>query len=356
MSKKIRVAINGFGRIGRLVYRDLLGENDVEVVAVNDLTSAKTLAHLLKYDTAHGKLDLEISSSDCKGCDGSNCSLKNELICDVKQKGHLKVGDHTVKVYAERDPQDLPWKDLQIDVVVESTGFFTSREGAHKHILAGAKKVLISAPAKEKDVKTVVFSVNEDTLTSEDQIVSAASCTTNALAPVVHVVDKHFKIKKGWMTTTHAYTADQRLQDAPHSDLRRARAAAQNIVPSTTGAAKAIGLVVPSLLGKMDGVALRVPVITGSFVDLTLVLESQPSIEELNATIKKYHSPSFQYSEDPLVSSDIINAKAGSIFDSLLTSYVESDGKRLYKLFTWYDNESSFVAQYVRVLKHLAKI
>lgn len=232
---------------------------------------------------------------------------------------------------------------------------FASRAGAAQHLDAGAKRVLITAPAGS-DVKTIVFGVNQNTLTPEDKIVSAGSCTTNAIAPVVAALEEEFGIVKGWMTTVHAYTADQRIQDAPHSDLRRARAAAVNIVPTSTGAAKAIGLVVPSLSGKLDGMALRVPTITGSFVDLTLELKSQPSVEELNQRVKAHTSESFEYSKDPLVSTDIIGASAGSIFDSELTSFVESDGKRLYKVYTWYDNEYSFVNQYVRVLEFLVEL
>ncbi|UVD81442.1 type I glyceraldehyde-3-phosphate dehydrogenase [Mycoplasma iguanae] len=328
-----KIAINGFGRIGRLVFRVLSKSSDVEVVAINDLTNPKTLAHLLKYDTAHGRFEGTVETSE----DG------------------LIVNGKTIKIFAERDPQNLPWKELGVDVVVESTGFFTSKDGAAKHIEAGAKKVLISAPATG-GVKTVVYNVNHEKLSAEDTIVSAASCTTNALAPVVHFLDKEYKIVKGYMSTIHAYTADQRLQDAPHSDLRRARAAGANIVPSSTGAAKAIGLVVPSLEGKMDGIAVRVPVITGSFVDLVVELEKTPSVEEINALMKKNASDSFAYCDEPIVSSDIVRETHGSIFDATLTKSMTVDGKTIYKLYTWYDNESSYVNQYVRVLKHLAKL
>lgn len=327
-----KIAINGFGRIGRLIFRVLSKKSDVEVVAINDLTNAKTLAHLLKYDSAHGRFDGTVEEKD----------------------GQLVVNGKTIKVLAERDPESLPWKDLGIDLVVESTGFFTSKEGAEKHLLAGAKKVLISAPASG-GVKTVVYNVNHEILTAEDTIVSAASCTTNALAPVVYFLDKEYGIEKGYMTTIHAYTADQRLQDAPHSDLRRARAAAANLVPSTTGAAKAIGLVVPSLVGKMDGIALRVPVITGSFVDLVVELKKDATAEEINALMKRNSSESFGYVDEPIVSSDVVGETHGSLFDATLTKVMEVDGKRLYKIYTWYDNELSYVNQYVRVLLELAK-
>lgn len=328
-----KVAVNGFGRIGRLVFRTLAKDSTVEVVAINDLTDPKTLAHLLKYDSAHGRFEGTVEYKD----------------------GVLIVNGKEIKIFAERDPQNLPWKELGVDIVVESTGFFTSKEGAEKHLTAGAKKVLVSAPASG-GVKTVVYNVNHETLNSDDKIVSAASCTTNALAPVVHFLDKEFGIEKGYMTTIHAYTADQRLQDAPHSDLRRARAAGVNIVPSSTGAAKAIGLVVPSLVGKMDGIALRVPVITGSFVDLVVELKKDATAEEINSLMKKNASESFGYCDEPIVSSDIIRETHGSIFDSTLTKVMEVNGKKLYKVYTWYDNESSYVNQYVRVLKHLTKI
>ncbi|MGZ9413447.1 type I glyceraldehyde-3-phosphate dehydrogenase [Mycoplasma sp. 480] len=330
-----KIAINGFGRIGRLVFRAIhkLHKNDLEVVAINDLTDAKTLAHLLKYDSAHGRFE-------------GTVEVKN---------GNLVVDGKEIKILAERNPELLPWKDLGIDVVVESTGFFTSKEGSEKHLTAGAKKVLISAPASG-DLKTIVYNVNHDILTKDDKVVSAASCTTNALAPVVHFLDKHFGIERGYMSTIHAYTADQRLQDAPHSDLRRARAAAINIVPSSTGAAKAIGLVVPSLKGKLDGIALRVPTITGSFVDLVVELKKDATAEEINSVMKSHSSESFGYTDEPIVSSDIIGATEGSIFDATLTKVLTVDGKNLYKIYTWYDNESSYVNQYVRVLKLLSSL
>ncbi|AWX42612.1 glyceraldehyde-3-phosphate dehydrogenase [Metamycoplasma cloacale] len=331
---KTRIAINGFGRIGRLVFREIFHDDQLEVVAINDLTDAATLAHLLKYDTAHGIMNASVEHNE------------NSIIVDGV----------SFPVYAEKDPANLPWKDLNVDIVVEGTGIFVTAEGSQKHLDAGAKKVLITAPAKGDGVKTVVYSVNENILTKDDHIISAASCTTNCLAPVMDVLEKEFGVVKGYMTTVHSYTADQRLQDAPHKDLRRARAAASNMIPTTTGAAKAIGKVIPTLSGKMNGIALRVPTITGSLVDLSVELQSSPSVEEINAAVKKHASASLIYTEDPIVSSDIIGVKAGSVFDAQLTSVLEVDGKRLYKIYAWYDNESSFVNQYVRTLKHLATL
>lgn len=334
-----RIVINGFGRIGRLVFRELNNQKGIKIVAINDLTDVKTLAHLLRFDSSHGVFRKEVKRDE-------------ELteLGGVKSRGNLIVDNNKIFVFAERDPATLPWKELNIDLVVEATGFFTSKAGASKHLDAGAKKVLISAPAGS-DIKTVVFGVNESIIKKDDLLLSAGSCTTNAIAPVVNAIEKEFGIISGWMTTVHAYTADQRLQDAPHSDLRRARAAAVNIVPTSTGAAKAIGLVIPSLDKKLDGCALRVPTITGSFVDLTLKLKKSPTKEEINKAVEKYSSPSFAYSSDPLVSSDIIGATAGSIFDSQLTESVGDGETKLYKLYAWYDNESSFVNQYVRVAR-----
>ncbi|WP_033161000.1 type I glyceraldehyde-3-phosphate dehydrogenase [[Mycoplasma] collis] len=330
-----KIAINGFGRIGRLVFRTIWQskKDKLEIVAINDLTDAKTLAHLLKYDSAHG-----IFKADIK-----------------EENGSLVVDGKKIQILAERDPEQLPWKSLGIDVVVESTGFFTSKEGSEKHIKAGAKKVLISAPASG-DLKTVVYNVNHNVLTKNDVIASAASCTTNALAPVVNVLDKEFGLTRGYMTTVHAYTSDQRLQDAPHSDLRRARAAATNIVPTSTGAAKAIGLVVPNLTGKLDGIALRVPVITGSFVDLVVELKSSPTVAEINEAMKKNANESFAYVDAPIVSSDIIGASEGSLFDAQLTKVISVDNKNLYKIYTWYDNETSYVHQFVRILVYFANL
>nr|WP_197724069.1 type I glyceraldehyde-3-phosphate dehydrogenase [Mesomycoplasma ovipneumoniae] len=336
MRKKMKkIAINGFGRIGRLALRQLLDLKDenLEVVAINDLTDASVLAHLFKYDSAQGRFS------------GTVSVLKED------DKNYLVINDKKIRVFSEKDPEMLPWGELEIDLVLECTGRYASKAGATLHLNAGAKKVLVSAPAGS-DVKTIVHNVNCHTVDENDKILSSASCTTNALAPLVNALEKEFGISHGFMTTVHAYTADQRIQDAPHKDLRRARAAAVNLVPSSTGAAKAIGLVVPSLTGKLDGIAIRVPVITGSFVDLSVELKSSPSIEELNKAIKKYESESFYYCDEPIVSSDIIGDTHGSIFDATLTKFVEVDGKRLYKLYTWYDNESSFVAQFVRVIRY----
>lgn len=332
--KKTRIAINGFGRIGRLIFREIFNDPEFEIVAINDLTDAATLAHLLKYDTAHGKMNENISHTE------------NSIVVNGKE----------YRVYSEKDPLNLPWKELNVDIVIEGTGRYVTKEGAELHIQAGAKKVFITAPAKSEGVKTVVYSVNEDIITPEDKILSGASCTTNCLAPIANVLEKNFGIEKGFMTTVHSYTADQRLQDAPHKDLRRARAAASNMVPTTTGAAIAIGKVIPSLDKKLNGLSLRVPTITGSFVDLTVELKKDATVQEINEAMKKSASESLEYSTEPIVSSDIIGAKAGSIFDSLLTSVLEVDGKKLYKVYAWYDNESSFVAQYVRTLRHIGKL
>ncbi|MFV8468411.1 type I glyceraldehyde-3-phosphate dehydrogenase [Mycoplasma sp. VS42A] len=330
-----KVAINGFGRIGRLFLRRLLEtkSTDMEVVAVNDLTDPATLAHLLKYDTAYHALPVEVS---------------------VKE-GAIVVNGKEIKVLSERDPENLPWGEMGIDLVVESTGFFTKREGAEKHLKAGAKKVVVSAPS-DKDVKTIVYNVNHKELNSEDKLISAASCTTNCLAPVVKVLVDNFGLKSGYMTTIHSYTADQRLQDAPHKDLRRARAAAQNMVPTSTGAAKAIGLVVPEAAGKLDGVAVRVPTITGSLVDLTVMLEKQPTVEEINEAMKKAASETLEFSTLPLVSSDIIGQHHGSIFDSLMTSAKDTVDGKMYKLYSWYDNEMSYVSQLVRTVEYFVKL
>ncbi|MGL4950544.1 MAG: type I glyceraldehyde-3-phosphate dehydrogenase [Mycoplasma sp.] len=338
MSKKI--AINGFGRIGRLVFRKIAESSalskEFDIVGINDLTSASTLAHLLKYDSAQGKFKGEVSSDET----------------------NLIVNGKKIPVFAERDPANLPWGKLNVDVVVESTGIFTSMEGAKKHITAGAKKVAISAPAKEKEVKTIVFGVNDSELNKEDIIISGASCTTNCLAPVAYPINKKFGITSGLMTTIHAYTGDQRLVDAPHSDLRRARAGAANIVPTSTGAAKAIGLVLPELNGKLDGFALRVPTITGSIVDLTFELAKPATKDELNKVVQEFAktTAALDYNTDEIVSSDIIGSDAGSIFDATLTKVMEVDGKKLYKVIAWYDNEMSYVSQFVRTLAKFSNL
>lgn len=343
MAKK-RIAINGFGRIGRLVFRQIFElklQNQLEVVAINDLTSPEILAHLLKYDSAQGKFNFKVEAK------------KDAIVVDGK----------TIKIFAERDPKNLPWGKEKIDVVVESTGFFCSKEKSQAHIDAGAKKVAISAPAGN-DVKTIVFNVNDKELKKSDKIISGASCTTNCLAPVAKAIDDAFGIKSGLMTTVHAYTGDQRLVDAPHSDLRRARAASISIVPSSTGAAKAIGLVLPKLAGKLDGFAMRVPVITGSVVDLTFELEDEKSndkvtVEMINEAVKKAakRNPTLEYITDPIVSRDIIGATAGSLFDAALTKEVKAkDGKKMFKVISWYDNECSYVSQFVRTLKKFAEL
>lgn len=319
---KIRVAINGFGRIGRLTFRNLVANPNIEVVALNDLTDAPTLAHLLKYDSVHRKFNGTVSVAD----------------------GNLVVNGATIKVFAERDPAKLPWKDLKIDVVLESTGRFVDQAGAGKHLEAGARKVVISAPAKG-DVKTVVLGVNDETLTGNETILSNASCTTNCLAPMAKVLDDNFGIEQGFITTIHAYTADQNLQDAPHSDLRRARSAAYSIVPTSTGAAKAVGLVLPHLKGKLDGNAVRVPVPDGSLTDLCVILKKETTIEQINAAMKKASEGAMKgilgYTEDEIVSIDIIGSPFSCIFDPGITSV---NGK-MAKIVGWYDNEAGYSAR-----------
>ncbi|NQZ28881.1 MAG: type I glyceraldehyde-3-phosphate dehydrogenase [Mycoplasmatales bacterium] len=328
-----KIAINGFGRIGRLVFRQMIENKNYEIVAINDLTSPAILAHLLKYDTAHGNFNGTVESTE----------------------DSLIVNGQTIRIYAERNPKDLPWAELNIDGVVESTGFFVSKEASMAHIEAGAKKVVISAPAKG-DLKTVVYSVNEEVLSADDQIISAASCTTNALAPVANVLNKEFGLVKGFMTTVHAYTGDQGTQDKPHSDLRRARAGAMNIVPTTTGAAVAVGKVLPELNGKLDGIAVRVPTITGSLVDLVVELEKDVTVADINKAMEAAASDSMAYVVDPIVSSDIIGATHGTLFDSLMTKEMSVDGKKLFKIITWYDNENSYVSQYVRTFDHFINL
>jgi glyceraldehyde 3-phosphate dehydrogenase len=330
----VKVAINGFGRIGRLAFRLMFGSEDFEVVALNDLTGAEDLAYLLKYDTAQG-------------------GYKQDSI--TAKDGVLVVDGKEIKVFAEKDPNNLPWKELDVDVVLECTGVFRSKEGAMAHINAGAKKVVISAPAKGKDVKTIVYNVNHDTLDGTEQVISAASCTTNCLAPVAKVLNDTIGIEKGFMTTVHAYTNDQNTLDGPHKAgiySRRARAAAANIVPTTTGAAAAVGLVLPELQGKLDGMALRVPTVTGSVVDLVFEPKRNVTVEEVNAALKAAANESLGYTEDPIVSSDIIGSTYGSIVDGLSTSILEVDGKQLVKVISWYDNEMSYTAQLVRTLKY----
>ena len=331
----IRVAINGFGRIGRLAFREMITSVDFDVVAINDLGDAKELAYLLKYDTNHRSFyEDQIGYED------------DYLVIAGKKK---------IKVYTEKDPVNLPWKDLNIDLVLECTGLFTSLEGAHKHIEAGAKKVLISAPGKG-DMKTIVFNVNDNTLDGSEEIVSAASCTTNCLAPVLKVLQDNFGIEKGFMTTVHAYTNDQATLDISHKkgiESRRGRACAANIVPTSTGAASAIGKVIPELLGKMDGIALRVPVPDGSMIDLVLELSRNTTKEEINKTLVDNKSITLAVTEDPVVSSDVIGKKCGSYVDLLSTNIVEVNGKQLVKVIAWYDNEMGYTAQMIRTAKKL---
>ena len=329
----IKVAINGFGRIGRLVFRLMQEDDSFDVVAINDLTDAAQLAYLLKYDTSHRRYKTdEITNDD-----------ENIIISNKK-----------VRIYSESDPSNLPWKELGIDVVFECTGFFTSKEKAYSHIEAGAKKVIISAPAKG-DLKTIVYNVNHETLTGDENIISAASCTTNCLAPVMKLLCDNYGVEKGFMTTVHAYTNDQTTLDVAHKKgfmSRRGRAAAANIVPSSTGAASAIGLVIPELKGKLDGTAMRVPVTTGSVIDLTLELKRNVTKEEINNLFKNNQTQTIMYTEDPIVSSDVIGMRCGALVDGLLTNIVEVDGKQLVKIVAWYDNEMSYSAQMVRTAKY----
>ncbi len=333
----IKVAINGFGRIGRLAFRLLSESSEFDIVAINDLTDAESLAYLLKYDTAQGNFMVDkISHHD------------DNIVVDGKE----------ITIYAEKEPENLPWAKLGIDIVIECTGRFTSKEKAEKHIKAGAKKVVISAPASG-DVKTIVYNVNHEILDGSETVISAASCTTNCLAPIAKVLNDEFGIVKGYMTTVHAYTNDQSILDLPHSKgiySRRGRAAAANIVPSSTGAAQAVGLVLPELNGKLDGVALRVPTITGSIVDLVVQLKKYTTVEEINAAVKKASNETLGYTEDPIVSSDVIGSRYGSVFDALSTKTMEVDGEQMVKVFAWYDNEMSYTAQLVRTVKHLANI
>ncbi len=331
----INVAINGFGRIGRLVFRLMTEDKDFNIVAINDLTNPDELAYLLKYDTSHRRYKVDEITSD-----------QENIIVDGKK----------IRVYKESDPTKLPWKDLDIDLVFECTGFFTSKEKAEAHIKAGAKKVIISAPAKG-DLKTIVYNVNHRILTGDEKIISAASCTTNCLAPVMKLLCDNYGVEKGFMTTVHAYTNDQSTLDVAHKKgfmSRRGRAAAANIVPATTGAASAIGLVIPELKGRLDGTAMRVGVTTGSVIDLTLELKKKVTKEEINYLFKSNQSETIKYTEDPIVSSDVIGIKCGSLVDGLLTNIVEVDNKQLVKIVAWYDNEMSYSSQMVRCAKYFA--
>jgi glyceraldehyde 3-phosphate dehydrogenase len=329
----VKVAINGFGRIGRLVFRQIYNMQGIDVVAINDLTSPAVLAHLLKYDSAQGRFSQTVTHTD------------NSIVVD----------GHEVKIYAQKDPAQIPWGSHGVDVVIESTGFFTDAEKAKAHITAGAKRVVISAPATG-DLKTVVFNVNHAILDGSETIISCASCTTNCLAPMAKVLDEKYGIITGLMSTIHAYTNDQNTLDAPHpkGDLRRARAAAQNIVPNSTGAAKAIGLVLPNLKGKLDGGAQRVPVITGSVTELYSVLGKDVTAEEVNAAMKAAANESFGYNEDEIVSSDVIGITYGSLFDATQTRVIKTGDKQLVKTVSWYDNEMSYVSQLVRTVHFFA--
>ncbi|MEJ6465469.1 type I glyceraldehyde-3-phosphate dehydrogenase [Fusobacterium ulcerans] len=331
----VKVAINGFGRIGRLALRLMVENPEFDVVAINDLTDAHMLAHLFKYDSAQGRFNGTIEV----------------------QEDAFVVNEHTIKTFAQADPKNLPWGDLGVDVVLECTGFFTKKEKAEDHIKAGAKKVVISAPATG-DLKTVVYNVNDNILDGTETVISGASCTTNCLAPMAKVLEDKYGIVEGLMTTIHAYTNDQNTLDGPHKkgDLRRARAAAANIVPNTTGAAKAIGLVIPALKGKLDGAAQRVPVITGSLTELVTVLNKPVTVEEINAAMKAAANESFGYTEEELVSSDIIGIHYGSLFDATQTRVMTVGDKQLVKTVAWYDNEMSYTSQLIRTLKKFVEL
>lgn len=329
----VKVAINGFGRIGRLAFRQIYNMEGIEVVAINDLTKPNVLAHLLKYDTAQGRFNQTVTYSD----------------------NSITVNGKEIMIYAQKDPAQIPWGTHNVDVVLECTGFFTDKEKAESHIKAGAKRVVISAPATG-DMKTVVYNVNHNILDGTETVISCASCTTNCLAPMAKVLNDTYGIVNGLMLTVHAYTNDQNTLDAPHAkgDLRRARAAAENIVPNSTGAAKAIGLVIPELKGKLDGGAQRVPTVTGSLTELTVILGKKTSAEEINAAMKAAANESFGYNEDEIVSSDIIGTSFGSLFDATQTKVMTVGDTQLVKTVSWYDNEMSYVSQLVRTVNYLA--
>lgn len=328
----IKVAINGFGRIGRMVFKAGFTDSEIDFVAFNDLTDTKTLAHLLRYDSVHGKFPGKVEAKE------------NSLVIDGKE----------IKAISEKDPERLPWKELDIDIVIESTGFFLTQELARKHIIAGAKKVLLTAPSKDIDTPTVVKGCTSADNCKVSNIISNASCTTNSLAPIVKVLEENFGIESGIMTTIHAYTNDQRLLDAPHRDLRRARSAAVNMIPTTTGAAKAVELVYPELKGKFDGLSIRVPIPDGSLTDFTVLLKKEATVEQINASMKKasesYLKSVLEYSEEPLVSSDIIGNPHSAIFDASLTRVA---GRRLAKVFGWYDNEWGYSNRLIDILKEM---
>ncbi len=353
----VKVAINGFGRIGRLAFRQMFGAEGYEVVAINDLTSPKMLANLLKYDTAQGGYAGHIGQA--LHTVSSKEPVFEEDGKTVKVPGAIIVDGKEITIYAQPKAELLPWGQLGVDVVLECTGFYTSKEKAMAHVKAGAKKVVISAPAG-KDLKTIVFSVNEKTLTKDDQVISAASCTTNCLAPMAKALNDAFPIQSGIMTTVHAYTGDQMILDGPQrkGDLRRARAGAANIVPNSTGAAKAIGLVIPELNGKLIGSAQRVPVPTGSTTILVAVVKGKDvTVESINAAMKAQTSESFGYNEDPIVSSDVIGMKFGSLFDATQTMVTKlSDDLYQVQVVSWYDNENSYTSQMVRTIKYFAEL
>src|SRR6476469_732455 len=331
----VKVAINGFGRIGRLVFRQIFNMEGIDVVAINDLTSPQVLAHLLKYDSAQGRFNEDVTATD------------NSIV----------VNGEDIKIYAQKNPADIPWGQHDVDVVLECTGFFTEQGKAEAKLQAGAKKVVISAPATG-DLKTIVFNVNHEILDGSETVISCASCTTNCLAPMAKVLDDQYGIVMGLMTTVHAYTNDQNTQDAPHpkGDLRRARAAAQNIVPNSTGAAKAIGLVLPQLKGKLDGSAQRVPTLTGSLTELTVILGKKTTAEEVNAAMKAASNESFGYTEDEIVSSDIVGITFGSLFDGTQTKVQTVGDAQLVRVVSWYDNEMSYVSQLVRTVHYFATL
>ena len=331
----VKVGINGFGRIGRLAFRRIQEVEGLEVVAINDLTDAEMLAHLLKYDTTQGRFNGDVEVHD----------------------GFFKVNGKEVKVTANANPAELPWGELGVDIVLECTGFFTSKEKAELHLQAGAKRVVISAPGGN-DVPTIVYNTNHEILTGKETVISGASCTTNCLAPMADALNKNFGIVEGLMTTIHAYTGDQMTLDGPHpkGDFRRARAAAENIVPNTTGAAKAIGLVIPELNGKLDGAAQRVPVATGSLTELVTVLDKNVTVEQVNEAMEKAANESYGYTIDPIVSSDIVGMTYGSLFDATQTKVMTVGDKQLVKTVAWYDNEMSYTAQLVRTLQYFASL
>lgn len=331
----IKVAINGFGRIGRIAFREMILSEDFDIVAINDLTDAEELSYLLRYDTNHRSFHEDKITYE-----------NDEIIINNKKR---------IKVYAKKDPEELPWKELDIDLVLECTGLFTDYDNAYKHIKAGAKKVIISAPGKG-EMKTIVYNVNSDILDKSEEVISAASCTTNCLAPVLKVINDNNKIVKGFMTTVHAYTNDQATLDIAHKKgykQRRGRACAMNIVPASTGAAKAIGKVIPELKGKLDGTAFRVPVSDGSVIDVTLELKNKTSVEEINKLLEDNQNETLKFTMDPIVSSDILGKKCGALVDGMLTNIVESNGKQLVKIVAWYDNELGYTCQMLRTARCL---